>query len=58
MLPMIQETITYSCSRCGITNIVRNGTNKWGKQQYHCKDCDAYRVLKPRQGYNKTTLIM
>jgi len=55
MLPMIQETITYTCNRCGSTNIVRNGTNKYGKQQYHCKDCGAYRVLKPRQGYDKTT---
>ncbi len=55
MLPMIQETITYTCSCCGSTNIVRNGTNKCGKQQYHCKDCGAYRVLKPRQGYSKIT---
>jgi insertion element IS1 protein InsB len=55
MLPMIQETITYTCSRCGSTNIVRNGTNKCGKQQYHCKACGAYRVLKPNHGYSQTT---
>jgi insertion element IS1 protein InsB len=48
MLPMIKETITYGCNRCGSINIVRNGTNKCGNQQYHCKDCRAYRVLKPR----------
>ena len=52
MLPMIQETITYTCTRCGSTNIVRNGTNKCGNQQYHCKDCGAYRVLDPQTGYS------
>jgi IS1 family transposase/DNA-directed RNA polymerase subunit RPC12/RpoP len=51
MLPMIQETVTYSCRTCGSINIIRNGTNKCGNAQYHCKDCGAYRVLKPKQGY-------
>ncbi|MXZ21016.1 MAG: hypothetical protein F4Y84_10520 [Caldilineaceae bacterium SB0665_bin_25] len=36
---MIQKTITYSCRVCGSTNIVRNGINRLGQQQYHCKDC-------------------
>lgn len=44
---MIQETVTYSCRTCGSINIVRKGTNKCGSPQYHCKDCGAYRVLKP-----------
>ncbi len=44
---MIQETITYTCHSCGSINIIKNGTNKCGDQQYHCKDCRAYRVLKP-----------
>ena len=44
---MIQETTTYSCRTCGSINIVRNGTNKCGSPQYHCKDCGAYRVLNP-----------
>jgi len=48
LLIMIKETVTYNCSRCGSINIVRNGTNKCGNAQYHCKDCDAYRVLKPQ----------
>lgn len=49
MLPiMIKETITYRCDRCGSINLVRNGTNKCGNPQYHCKDCGAYRVLKPQ----------
>ena len=44
---MIQETITYTCHSCGSTNIIKNDTNKCGNQQYHCKDCRVYRVLKP-----------
>ncbi len=51
MSHMIQETITYTCTRCGSINIIRNGTNKCGNPQYHCKDCGAYRVLNPNQGY-------
>ena len=47
---MIKETITYDCNRCGSINIVRNGTNKCGNRQYHCKDCGAYRVLHPYTG--------
>src|SRR5262249_542672 len=29
--------------------IVKNGTNKVGNAQYHCKDCGAYRVLEPHK---------
>ena len=46
---MIQVTTTYKCRVCGIQNIVKNGTNKAGNAQYHCKDCGAYRVLKLQQ---------
>ena len=53
MLPMIQETHTYQCTNCGSINIVRNGRNKCGNRQYHCKDCGAYRVLKPKTGYSQ-----
>lgn len=54
MLPiMIQETVTYECERCGSIDIVRNGTNKCGNQQYHCKTCGAYRVLNPKRGYTE-----
>jgi transposase-like protein len=50
---MIQVTTTYSCRACGSINIVRNGTNKCGNQQYHCKDCGAYRVLEPKRIHPK-----
>jgi insertion element IS1 protein InsB len=46
MCHMIQKTITYSCHSCGSINIVKNGTNKCGNQQYHCHDCGVYRVLE------------
>ncbi len=49
---MIQDTITYCCRVCGSTHIVRDGTNKCGQAQYHCKDCGAYRVLEPVTGYS------
>ena len=48
MCHMIQKTITYSCHSCGSINIVKNGTNKCGNQQYHCHDCGAYQVLEPK----------
>jgi transposase-like protein len=45
---MIQVTMTYKCRTCGSENIVKNGRNKAGNAQYHCKDCGAYRVLVPK----------
>jgi len=48
---MIQTIITHKCSRCGSTNIVKNGHNKCGSQQYYCKDCHARRVLEPKRKY-------
>ena len=50
---MIQRTITYRCRVCGSRNIVKNGANKCGNQQYHCKDCKAYRVLEPKRIHAK-----
>lgn len=42
---MIQTT--HTCRTCGSTDIVKNGHNQSGSQQYHCKDCGAYQVLDP-----------
>ena len=51
---MIEKTRTYCCRKCESTNIVKNGKNAYGNQQYHCKDCDAYGVLEPkRKGYSE-----
>ena len=49
---MIEETLTYSCRSCGSSNIIRNGRNKCGNEQYHCKDCGVYRVLRPKERYS------
>src|SRR3989440_12330007 len=51
---MIQETITDTCRVCKSTTIVRNGTNRYGKAQDHCKDCGVYRVLKPKLTSSET----
>ncbi len=51
---MIQETMTQTCRGCGSSNIVKNGTNRSGSPQYHCKECGIYRVLKPKQAYSET----
>src|SRR2546428_5030558 len=50
---MIQETMTHVCRVCRSTNIVKNGTNRCGNAQYHCKDCGTYRVLKSKQVYSE-----
>jgi insertion element IS1 protein InsB len=50
---MIQVTVTYTCRACGSKNIVKNGRNKAGNAQYHCKDCGAYRVLEPKTDENQ-----
>ena len=50
---MITETHTHHCGKCGSTNIVRNGINHCGNQQYLCKDCRTCRVLSPKSvGYS------
>jgi insertion element IS1 protein InsB len=50
---MIEETITYSCRSCDSTDIIRNGRNKCGNEQYHCKSCGCYRVLRPQKRYTE-----
>jgi IS1 family transposase len=50
---MIQETRTYRCRRCGSVDIVQNGRNRYGNQQYHCKACGAYGVLEPKVRYTE-----
>lgn len=44
-----EGTLTYRCGNCSSTNIVKNGHNRLGQQQYWCKACDARRVLEPRR---------
>ncbi len=50
---MIVETIVHKCRWCGSANIVKNGHNASGSQQFRCKDCGKYGVLQPRRGYTE-----
>ena len=51
---MIQAKITYHCSHCQSENIVKNGHNPKGKQQYRCKHCGRGGVLNPTVPYTET----
>jgi len=50
---MIRTTKTHQCRHCGSENIVKNGHNSSGSQQYWCKDCDKRLVLIPKRGYTE-----
>ena len=52
---MIQKITIYLCPRCGSENLTKNGHNKVGSQQTHCKDCDAYFVLEPKTPHGAET---
>jgi len=49
---MIAKTIVYSCRICGSQNIVKNGHNVDGNQQFWCKDCGKRGVLEPKNSYS------
>jgi len=49
---MIQEVITYRCTHCHRDQIVKNGRNPQGKQQYRCKACGRGGVLNPTVRYS------
>ena len=48
---MMIETVTYECWKYNSQNIVKNGQNSSGSQQYWCKDCRARAVLKQQNSY-------
>lgn len=49
---MIKDTILHTCTKCGSSNIRKNGKRTSGKQKYHCRACNAYGTLNPSQGYS------
>jgi len=49
---MIAKTIVYGCRNCGSQNIVKNGHNAYGNQQFWCKDCGKRGVLEPKHSYS------
>ena len=50
---MIQSITIHQCRDCQSTNIVKNGFNVYGNQQYQCKDCGASKVLQPTVKYTE-----
>jgi transposase-like protein len=50
---MITKQIAYRCRHCNSQNIVKNGHNGSGSQQYWCKDCGKRCVLTPQRGYSE-----
>ncbi|MEM6431590.1 MAG: IS1 family transposase [Deinococcota bacterium] len=51
---MIVETIKHVCTGCGSEDIVKNGKNRYGKQQFKCKACGKQAVLQPNVKYSET----
>ena len=51
---MIEVTQTYRCRDCDSVNIVKNGRNACGNQQYRCKDRGACKVLIPTRKYTES----
>jgi transposase-like protein len=50
---MIRQIITHQCPHCHSENIIRNGHNPKGKQQYRCKRCGRSGVLDPETRYTE-----
>lgn len=46
-------TMHQQCRKCGSHNIVKNGHNRSGRQQYLCQDCWAVGVLTPKRQYRE-----
>ncbi len=50
---MIAKLVVYRCRNCDSQNIVKNGHNASGSQQYLCKACGKHSVLEPKRGYTE-----
>ena len=49
---MIQTSQVHRCRKCGSAHLVRNGHNRCGSQQYQCRECEASKVLLPKQRHS------
>jgi transposase-like protein len=52
MVMIIEEKI-FTCRGCGSSNLIKNGKNRYGNQQYLCKDCKKSGVLNPKNSYTE-----
>ncbi len=50
---MIAKLVVYRCRKCNSENIVKNGHNASGSQQYWCKECGQCGVLEPKRSYTE-----
>ena len=50
---MIKITVKHKCRSCQSENIVKNGRNACGNQQYRGKGCGACKVLEPTVPYSQ-----
>ena len=50
---MIIETVLHRCRHCQSEDIVKNGHNSSGSQQYWCKTCNTRGVLTPHKRYTE-----
>lgn len=50
---MIQAIITYDCPDCGSLDLVRNGHDYKGSQEFHCKSRNRYGTLEAQKGYSQ-----
>ena len=50
---MIIEEKIYTCRGCGSSNLIKKGKNRYGNQQYRCKDCNKSGVLNPKNSYTE-----
>ena len=45
---MITETVIFQCPKCTSTQVVKNGKNSAGSQQFLCKACGKSGVMYPQ----------
>jgi len=45
---MISKMVVFHCPECDSTNVVKNGKNSAGSQQFLCKDCRKSAVMYPQ----------
>lgn len=48
----------HTCRRCQSSNIIKNGKNRYGSQQYRCKECHSCAVLTPKERYTEAQKAM
>ena len=50
---MIKTTKIHTCTKCHSIEIIKNGTDKNGKQKFHCAACNAWGTLEPSIPYSE-----